>query len=141
MILVNTPDVPNMKIVEVHGLARGSTVRARNVGRDIFAGLKNLIGGEVSEYTKLQAESREEALKRLIDDGKKLGANAIINIRFNTSVITQGTSEMLAYGTAVTVKQNYVNFILYVLGLFVLIILIIIRVKEKKKEDFEKRDN
>lgn len=104
MILVNTPDVPNMKIVEVHGLARGSTVRARNIGRDIFAGLKNLIGGEVSEYTKLQAESREEALKRLIDDGKKLGANAIINIRFNTSVITQGTSEMLAYGTAVTVK-------------------------------------
>tara|TARA_B100001059_G_C17783335_1_gene555590 strand:- start:474 stop:788 length:315 start_codon:yes stop_codon:yes gene_type:complete len=104
MILVNTPDVPNMKIVEVHGLARGSTVRARNVGRDIFAGFKNLIGGEVSEYTKLQAESREEALKRLIDDGKKLGANAIINIRFNTSVITQGTSEMLAYGTAVTVK-------------------------------------
>jgi len=104
MILVNVPDVPNMKIVEVHGLARGSTVRARNVGRDIFAGLKNLIGGEVSEYTKLQAESREEALKRLIDDGKKLGANAIINIRFNTSVITQGTSEMLAYGTAVTVK-------------------------------------
>ena len=104
MILVNTPDIPNMKIVEVHGLARGSTVRARNVGRDIFAGLKNLIGGEVSEYTKLQAESREEALKRLIDDGKKLGANAIINIRFNTSVITQGTSEMLAYGTAVTVK-------------------------------------
>ena len=100
MILVNTPDVPNMKIVEVHGLARGSTVRARNVGRDIFAGLKNLIGGEVSEYTKLQAESREEALKRLIDDGKKLGANAIINIRFNTSVITQGTSEMLAYGTS-----------------------------------------
>ena len=98
------PDVPNMKIVKVHGLARGSTVRARNVGRDIFAGLKNLIGGEVSEYTKLQAESREEALKRLIDDGKKLGANAIINIRFNTSVITQGTSEMLAYGTAVTVK-------------------------------------
>ena len=104
MILVNTPDVPNMKIVKVHGLARGSTVRARNVGRDIFAGLKNLIGGEVSEYTKLQAESREEALKRLIDDGKKLGANALINIRFNTSVITQGTSEMLAYGTAVTVK-------------------------------------
>ena len=104
MILVNTPDVPNMKIVEVHGLARGSTVRARNVGRDIFAGLKNLIGGEVSEYTKLQAESREEALKRLIDDGEKLGANAIVNIRFNTSVITQGTSEMLAYGTAVTVK-------------------------------------
>ena len=104
MILVNTPDVPNMKIVKVHGLARGSTVRARNIGRDIFAGLKNLIGGEVSEYTKLQAESREEALKRLIDDGKKLGANAIINIRFNTSVITQGTSEMLAYGTAVTVK-------------------------------------
>jgi uncharacterized protein YbjQ (UPF0145 family) len=104
MILVNTPDVPNMKIVEVHGLARGSTVRARNIGRDIFAGLKNIIGGEVSEYTKLQAESREEALKRLINDGKKLGANAIINIRFNTSVITQGTSEMLAYGTAVTVK-------------------------------------
>tara|TARA_B110000263_G_scaffold250147_1_gene270869 strand:+ start:4194 stop:4508 length:315 start_codon:yes stop_codon:yes gene_type:complete len=104
MILVNTPKVPNKKIIEVHGLARGSTVRARNVGRDIFAGLKNLIGGEVSEYTKLQSESREEALQRLIVDAESLGANAIVNIRFTTSVIMQGTSEMLAYGTAVTIK-------------------------------------
>ena len=103
-LVVSSNSIENKNIEEYIGIVVGSTVRARNVGRDIFAGLKNLIGGEVSEYTKLQAESREEALKRLIDDGKKLGANAIINIRFNTSVITQGTSEMLAYGTAVTVK-------------------------------------
>ena len=104
MIISTSPNIGGKKITETLGIARGNTVRSRNAARDIFAALKNIVGGEIDEYTKLQAESREEALKRLIDDGKKLGANAIINIRFNTSVITQGTSEMLAYGTAVTVK-------------------------------------
>ena len=104
MIIVTTPEVPNKKIIKVHGIARGSTVRARNVGRDIFAGLKNIIGGELSEYTKLQAESREQALQRMIEEGERLGADAIINIRISTSVITQGAAEILAYGTAVKIK-------------------------------------
>tara|TARA_B100000989_G_scaffold183678_1_gene138254 strand:+ start:11 stop:325 length:315 start_codon:yes stop_codon:yes gene_type:complete len=104
MIIVNTPDVPNKTIVEVHGIARGSTVRARNVGRDIFASLKNIVGGEISEYTRLQAESREQALQRMEDDAKKMGANAIINVRLTTSMVMQGCSEILAYGTAVTIN-------------------------------------
>lgn len=104
MIIVTTPEVPNKKIIKVHGIARGSTVRARNVGRDIFAGIKNLVGGEIKEYTRLQAEAREEALQRLITDARKMSANAVINVRFTTSVIMQGTSEMLAYGTAVTIN-------------------------------------
>lgn len=104
MILVNTPTVPNQEIVTVHGIARGSTVRSRNIGSDLFAGLKNIVGGEISEYTKLQADSREQALQRMTDDALKMGANAIVNVRITTSVITQASSEILAYGTAVTVK-------------------------------------
>lgn len=101
MIISTIDKVPNKEIVEILGIARGSTVRARSIGRDIFAGFKNLVGGEINEYTKLQAQSREEALKRMIDDATKLGADAIINVRFTTSVIMQGASEILAYGTAV----------------------------------------
>lgn len=104
MIIVNTPSVPNKAITEVHGIARGSTVRARNVGSDIFAGLKNIVGGEISEYTKLQADSREQALQRMQEDAERLGANAIVNVRITTSMVMQGCSEILAYGTAVTVK-------------------------------------
>ena len=81
MILVNTPTLPNKKIKETLGIARGSTVRARNIGRDIFAGLKNIVGGEISEYTKLQADSREQALQRMIKDAESMGANAIVNVR------------------------------------------------------------
>jgi uncharacterized protein YbjQ (UPF0145 family) len=101
MIIVSTENIPGRQVIEALGIARGSTVRARNVGRDIFAGLKNLVGGEINEYTKLQAQSREEALERMIKDGEKLGADAIVNVRFATSVITQGAAEILAYGTAV----------------------------------------
>ena len=104
MIVTTTDKIPNKEISEILGIARGSTVRARNIGRDIFAGLKNIIGGELSEYTKLQAESREQALQRMIEDGERLGADAIINIRISTSVITQGAAEILAYGTAVKIK-------------------------------------
>ena len=104
MIIVNTPSIPNKAIIEVLGIARGSTVRARNVGQDIFAGLKNIIGGEISEYTKLQAQSREQALQRLKDDAERIGANAIVNVRLTTSMVMQGCSEILAYGTAVVVK-------------------------------------
>ena len=101
MILTTTETIPNRTIVEVLSIARGSTVRARNVGRDILAGLKTIIGGEISEYTKLQAQSREQALIRMREDAEKLNADAIVNVRFSTSVIAQGTAEILAYGTAV----------------------------------------
>jgi uncharacterized protein YbjQ (UPF0145 family) len=104
MILVNTPTLPDRKIKETLGIARGSTVRARNIGRDIFAGLKNIVGGEISEYTKLQAESREQALQRMIEDAERMGANAVVNVRLTTSMVLQGCSEILAYGTAVIVE-------------------------------------
>jgi len=104
MIITNTETIPNKNITEVLGIARGSTVRARHVGRDIFATLKNIVGGEIEEYTKLQAESREQAISRMIADAQKLGADAIVNVRFTTSVIVQGASELLAYGTAVKIS-------------------------------------
>jgi len=104
MITTTTDFIPGKEITEILGIARGSTVRARNFGSDFMAGLKNLVGGEVSEYTKLQARSREQALKRMLDDAEKLGADAVINIRFTTSMIMQGMSEILAYGTAVKIK-------------------------------------
>jgi uncharacterized protein YbjQ (UPF0145 family) len=101
MIISTTDGVPGKEIAQILGVARGSTVRARNVGRDIFAGFKNLVGGEISEYTKLQADSREQAMQRMIDDANRMGADAIVCMRLNTSVITQGAAEILAYGTAV----------------------------------------
>ena len=104
MIIVNTPEIHNKKITETLGIAWGSNVRARNVGQDIFAGLKNIIGGEISEYTKLQAQSREQALQRMIEDAERMGANAIVNVRLTTSMVMQCCSEILAYGTAVVVE-------------------------------------
>ncbi len=104
MIITTTDTIPNKEVSEIIGIARGSTVRARNIGRDIFAGLKNIVGGEISEYTKLQAISREQALKRMQEDAEKMGANAIINVRLTTAMIMQGTAEILAYGTAVKLK-------------------------------------
>jgi len=101
MIVSTTDIVPNKEITEILGIARGSTVRARNIGRDIFAGLKNIVGGEISEYTKLQAESREQAMHRMVQDAERLGADAILNMRLTTSMVMQGASEILAYGTAV----------------------------------------
>ncbi|HRW20796.1 MAG TPA: YbjQ family protein [Bacteroidales bacterium] len=104
-IIITTADfIPGKEITESLGIARGSTVRARNIGRDFFAGLKNIVGGEIQEYTKLQAHAREQALQRMTDDAQKLGADAIINVRFNTAMIMQGTAEILAYGTAVKIK-------------------------------------
>ena len=104
-IIISTIDyIPGRKVSEILGIARGSTVRARNIGRDIFAGLKNIVGGEIEEYTKLQAQSREQALQRVVENADKLGADAIINIRMTTSVIMQGAAEILVYGTAVKLK-------------------------------------
>ena len=104
MIVTTTDTIPNKEITEISGIARGSTVRAKNIGRDIFAGLKNIVGGEISEYTRLQAESREQAMQRMEDDAKKMGADAIINVRLTTAMIMQGTAEILAYGTAVKIR-------------------------------------
>ena len=104
MITTTTDSIPNKEIDQILGIARGSTVRSRNAARDLVAQLKNIIGGEIEEYTKLQAHAREQALERLIIDANNLGADAVLNIRFTTSVIAQGTSEILAYGTAVSLK-------------------------------------
>ena len=104
MIITTTSTVPGNEITEILGIARGSTVRARNIGRDIFAGLKNIVGGEIEEYTKLQAQSREQAMQRMVKDAERLGADAVINVSFGTSMVMQGAAEMLAYGTAVKFK-------------------------------------
>ena len=102
--LVTTPTLPGKTIVRTLGLVRGNTIRARHIGKDIMAGLRNLVGGEVTEYAKLLAESREQALDRMVDQAEELGANAIIGLQFQTSVIMSGAAEMRAYGTAVVVE-------------------------------------
>lgn len=106
MIVVTTAEIEGKRITKVIGLAKGNTVRARHVGQDILAFLKNMIGGEVSNYTKLLAESREQALDRMVADAEAMGANAVIMARFQTSMIMAGTAELLAYGTAVIVEDR-----------------------------------
>ncbi len=106
MIVVTTDEIPGYKIKEVFGLVRGNTVRARHLGRDIMAGLRTVVGGEVVEYTKMLAESREQALDRLIEEAERLGANAVVGLRFMTSFVLQGAAELLAYGTAVRVERK-----------------------------------
>ena len=101
MILTNMESIPGKKITEHYGLVSGSTVRAKHIGRDIMAGLKNIVGGELKGYTELLKESRNEAIQRMMEQAQKLGANAVVNIRFSTSSITQGAAELYVYGTAV----------------------------------------
>jgi uncharacterized protein YbjQ (UPF0145 family) len=104
LVLTNLETVPGRTITEHYGLVSGSTVRAKHVGRDIAASLKNIVGGELKGYTELLRESRDEAIKRMVEQARALGANAVINIRFSTSSITQGAAELYAYGTAVRVE-------------------------------------
>ncbi len=104
MILVTTDFVPGKTIKKNLGLVRGNTIRARHIGRDIMAALRNIVGGEIRDYTKMMAESREQAIDRMVEEAESLGANAILNIRFSTSMIMQSASEILAYGTAVIVE-------------------------------------
>ena len=104
MNITTTDNIPGKIITESLGIARGSTVRTRNAVKDIMAAFKNIIGGEVTEYTKLQADAREEALQRMIADGDNMGADTIVCVRFQTSVMMAGASELLAYGTAVKTK-------------------------------------
>ncbi len=106
MKISNIDHIPGHTITEVIDIARGSTVRARNLGRDIFAGLKNLVGGEISEYTRLMADAREQAIDRMIADAESMGADGVVNVRFMTAMVMQGASEILAYGTAVKLQKN-----------------------------------
>ena len=101
MIVVNTETIPGHRITSVLGIVQGNTVRAKHAGRDIAAGLKNLVGGELKGYTELLTESRREALQRMLGQAQQLNANAVVNVRFTTSSVTSGASEMYAYGTAV----------------------------------------
>jgi uncharacterized protein YbjQ (UPF0145 family) len=103
--MVSTNEIPNKKIIKSLGLVKGNTIRARNVGRDLVAVFKNLIGGEIEEYTKLMAQSREQAIDRMVADAEALGANAIIGIGFSTTYIMASAAEILAYGPAVIIQD------------------------------------
>jgi uncharacterized protein YbjQ (UPF0145 family) len=104
MIISNTESIPGRRIVEFYGVVTGNTVRAKHVGRDIMAGLKNIVGGELKGYTELLQDSRKEATDRMVEQAQSMGANAVVNIRFATSSISQGAAELFAYGTAVKVE-------------------------------------
>ena len=106
MIIVTSENIAGHTICRTLGLVRGNTIRARHVGKDIMAAFRNLVGGEVSEYTKMMAESREQALDRMLAEARSLGANAVVTVRFTTSVVMQGASELLATGTAVVVEKQ-----------------------------------
>ena len=101
--LSNTESIPGKTIVEFYGVVSGNTVRAKHIGRDIMAGLKNIVGGELVGYTELLQDSRQEALDRMVEQARSVGANAVVNVRFATSSISQGAAELFAYGTAVRV--------------------------------------
>lgn len=104
MIMSNIETIPGKTIVEHYGIVSGSTVRAKHIGKDILAGFKNIVGGELKGYTELLMESRQEATNRMIEEAKQLGANAIVNVRYATSSVAQGASELYVYGTAVKVN-------------------------------------
>ena len=106
MILTTTETIEGKKIIRTLGLARGNTIRARHIGHDIMAQLRNIVGGEITNYTKLLAESREQSLDRMVADAQRLGANAVVGVRFATSVLMGGAAELLAYGTAVVLEDE-----------------------------------
>lgn len=106
MIIVTAESIAGHRIVRTLGLVRGNTIRARHVGKDIMAAFRNLVGGEVSEYTKMMAESREQALDRMVSEAREIGANAVINVRFTTSMVMQGAAELLVTGTAVVIEED-----------------------------------
>ena len=106
MLVVSSPDIPGKTIVKTLGLVKGNTIRARHIGKDILAVFKNIVGGEIQEYTKLMAESREQAIDRMVQDAEQLGANAIISVSTTTSVISQGAAELLVIGTAVVIEDE-----------------------------------
>ena len=106
MLVVTSPDIPGKKIVKTLGIVKGNTIRARHISKDILAAFKNIVGGEIHEYTKLMAESREQAIDRMIESAEQMGANAIISTNTTTSVISQGAAELLVLGTAVVIEDE-----------------------------------
>jgi uncharacterized protein YbjQ (UPF0145 family) len=106
MIVTTNGEIVGKRIVRTLGLARGNTIRARHVGRDITAAFRNIVGGEVSEYTKLMAEAREQAMDRMVEEAQSLGANAVVEVRFSTSEVMKAAAELLAFGTAVVVEDE-----------------------------------
>ena len=106
MIVVTTPEIAGMRVVRTLGLVRRNTIRARHIGKDIMAILRNMAGGEILEYTKMLAEAREQAIDRLVEEAETLGGNAVLGLRFQTSMIQTGAAEMLCYGTAVVVEPQ-----------------------------------
>lgn len=106
MIVVTTAEIPGQRVTQTHGLVRGSSIRARHLGKDILAAFRNLAGGEIHEYTKMLAESREQAIDRMLEEADVLGANAVLSMRFQTSMVMTGAAEMLCYGTAVTIVSD-----------------------------------
>ncbi|MBN2316184.1 MAG: YbjQ family protein [Sedimentisphaerales bacterium] len=104
MLLSTTDIIHGKKIVTHLGLVRGNTIRARHIGRDIMAGLRNLVGGEVTDYTKMMAEAREQAIDRMVEEAQKLGANAIVGVKFSTTEMMQHAAEIMVYGTAIVVE-------------------------------------
>lgn len=104
IIVTTTQEIPGKKIKKVLGIARGNTIRARHIGRDVMAGLKNIIGGEIKSYTQMMVQAREEAFNRMVNEALDMGADAIIGFRYSTSMVIQGAAEMLAYGTAVKLR-------------------------------------
>ncbi len=106
MIITTQDELADYEIIETIGMVKGNTIRARHVGKDILAGLRNLVGGEISEYTKMLAESREQSIDRMIEDAKEKGADGIVCVRFTTSAVMQGSAELFAYGTAVKLRKK-----------------------------------
>jgi uncharacterized protein YbjQ (UPF0145 family) len=106
MLITTQDEFADYEIVETLGLVKGNTIRARHVGKDILAGLRTIVGGEISEYTKMLAESREQAIDRMVSEAKSKGADGIVCLRFTTSAVMQGSAELLAYGTAVKLKKK-----------------------------------
>ncbi len=104
MIITTSEQVEGKKVIKTIGIVKGSTIRARHMGRDIMAGLRGIVGGEITEYTKMMAESREQAIQRMVQDAEKQGANAVVSMRFTTSMVMQNASEILAYGTGVVLE-------------------------------------
>jgi uncharacterized protein YbjQ (UPF0145 family) len=106
MIVITSSQIVGKRIERTLGLARGNTIRARHMGKDLMAAFRNIVGGEVSEYTKMMAEAREQSLDRMVEQARELGANAVVDVRFMTSMLMQGAAELLAYGTAVVVVDE-----------------------------------
>ncbi len=106
MLITTSDTIGGKKIAETLGIVKGNTIRAKHIGKDIVAGLRNIVGGEIKEYTEMLSEARDEAMKRMVEDAKRMGADAVVTVRFTTSTVIGGAAELLAYGTAVKLQKR-----------------------------------